>query len=139
MNDDRARLRAAWRRHERGWADNRYVYAVVSRRSGGLSVGVNLNPDKGCNFDCIYCQVDRTIPPVVRTVDLDRLATELDLVLTGTSVAVDKPPQRPAARPAHVRTLRSRATATHDMPRLRGRGADAEAQRRFYLADSKTS
>ena len=26
----------------------------------GISVGVNLNPDKVCNFDCIYCQVDRT-------------------------------------------------------------------------------
>ena len=42
---------------------------------------INLNPDKDCNFDCIYCQVDRTVPPCVRTVDLDRLATELDLVL----------------------------------------------------------
>ena len=75
------RLREAWRRHERRWADNRYVYAVVSRRSGGVSVGINLNPDKACNFDCIYCQVDRTTPPAVRKVDLERLAVELDLVL----------------------------------------------------------
>ena len=75
------RLREAWRRHERRWADNLYVYAVVSRRSGGVSVGVNLNPDKACNFDCIYCQVDRTTPPAVRKVDLERLAHELDLVL----------------------------------------------------------
>ena len=75
------RLREAWRRHERRWADNLYVYAVVSRRSGGVSVGVNLNPDKACNFDCIYCQVDRTTPPAVRKVDLERLAVELDLVL----------------------------------------------------------
>lgn len=75
-------LRDAYARHERRWADNRYVYAVVSRRSGGLSVGINLNPDKACNFDCLYCQVDRTVPPVVRRVDLARLAQELDLVLT---------------------------------------------------------
>ncbi len=74
-------LRDAYRRHERRWADNRYVYAVVSRRSGGVSVGVNLNPDKACNFDCIYCQVNRTTPPVERKVDLERLATELDVVL----------------------------------------------------------
>ncbi len=40
----------------------RAVYPVLSRRSGGLSVGINLNLDKGCNFDCIYCQVDRTVP-----------------------------------------------------------------------------
>lgn len=36
------------------------VYPVLSRRAGGLSVGINLNLDKGCNYDCIYCQVDRT-------------------------------------------------------------------------------
>lgn len=40
----------------------RTVYPVLSRRSGGLSIGINLNLDKGCNFDCIYCQVDRTVP-----------------------------------------------------------------------------
>ncbi len=39
-------LRAAWQRHERRWADNLYVYAVVSRRSHGVSVGINLNPGK---------------------------------------------------------------------------------------------
>lgn len=74
-------LSSAYRRHERRWADNRYVYVVVSRRSGGVSVGVNLNPDKACNFDCIYCQVDRTVPPAVRKVELDRLDAELDTVL----------------------------------------------------------
>ncbi len=79
--EEREKLKAAWRRHERRWADNRYVYAVVSRRSGGLSVGINLNPDKACNFDCIYCQVDRAVPPLVRRVDLKRLSTELDLIL----------------------------------------------------------
>ncbi len=76
-----AALRAAWRRHERRWADNLYVYAVVSRRSRGVSVGINLNPGKECNFDCLYCQVDREVPPRVRRVDLDRLRTELDAVL----------------------------------------------------------
>ncbi len=81
MAEERTSLRAAYRRHERRWADNRYVYAVVSRRSHGVSIGVNLNPDKGCNFDCIYCQVDRAVPPAVRRVDLERLDAELDLVL----------------------------------------------------------
>ncbi len=74
-------IQAAWQRHERRWADNLYVYAVVSRRSGGVSVGVNLNPGKECNFDCIYCQVDRTVAPVTRKVDLGRVAEELDRVL----------------------------------------------------------
>jgi wyosine [tRNA(Phe)-imidazoG37] synthetase (radical SAM superfamily) len=75
------------RDHRRTFVDNFYVYAVVSRRSKGVSIGINLNPDKVCNFDCVYCQVDRTTPPVVRTVDLNRLRDELeemlDLVLTG--------------------------------------------------------
>jgi wyosine [tRNA(Phe)-imidazoG37] synthetase (radical SAM superfamily) len=82
MSIDREKLQAAWRRHERRWADNLYVYAVVSRRSGGVSIGINLNPGKECNFDCIYCQVDRSVAPVTRKVDLARLAAELDRVLT---------------------------------------------------------
>jgi wyosine [tRNA(Phe)-imidazoG37] synthetase (radical SAM superfamily) len=75
------------RDHRRNFEQNLYVYAVVSRRSKGVSIGINLNPDKICNFDCIYCQVDRKTPPVVRKVDLNRLREELedmlDLVVTG--------------------------------------------------------
>ena len=69
------------RDHRRNFAENHYVYAVVSRRSKGVSVGVNLNPDKVCNFDCVYCQVDRRTPPVVRDVDEGRLLAELDDML----------------------------------------------------------
>jgi wyosine [tRNA(Phe)-imidazoG37] synthetase (radical SAM superfamily) len=77
----RNRKAVAWRKHERRWRDNRYVYAVLSRRSRGISVGINLNPSKACNFDCIYCQVNRKEPPADRRVDLDVLAAELDRVL----------------------------------------------------------
>jgi wyosine [tRNA(Phe)-imidazoG37] synthetase (radical SAM superfamily) len=69
------------RDHRRDFANNFYVYAVVSRRSKGLSIGVNLNPDKVCNFDCVYCQVDRTTPGPVRDVDLPRLRAELEVML----------------------------------------------------------
>ena len=68
-------------RHERRFEGNRFVYPVISRRSRGLSIGVNLNPDKVCNFDCIYCQVDRTVTGDTRLVDLPRLLTELDETL----------------------------------------------------------
>ena len=47
-------------------------------------MGINLNPDKVCNFDCIYCQVDRTTPPIFREVDLERLVEEARQVLTST-------------------------------------------------------
>ena len=36
------------------------------------NVGINLNPDTACNFDCVYCQVDRTGTPRVREVDPKR-------------------------------------------------------------------
>jgi wyosine [tRNA(Phe)-imidazoG37] synthetase (radical SAM superfamily) len=74
-------LPAAWRKHERRWKNNRYVYAVISRRSRGLSLGINLNPGKECSFNCVYCQVDRRIPPTLRKVNLEKLKEELDLVL----------------------------------------------------------
>jgi wyosine [tRNA(Phe)-imidazoG37] synthetase (radical SAM superfamily) len=66
--------------HPRSFEDNRFVYAVVSRRAGGVSIGVNLNPEKYCNFDCVYCQVDRTVRggPVLRKIDLPQLAAELE-------------------------------------------------------------
>src|SRR5258705_1422514 len=68
-------------RHPRSLGENRYVYAVLSRRARGISVGINLNPDKICNFDCIYCQVDRTTPPLFRNVDEGTLLEELESVL----------------------------------------------------------
>jgi len=46
----------------RDFLDNRFVYAVISPRARGLSVGVNMNPDKRCNFDCVYCEVNRREP-----------------------------------------------------------------------------
>lgn len=67
--------------HPRSLDDNLYVYAVLSRRARGLSVGINLNPGKACNFGCIYCQVDRTTPPSVTAVDEPRLLAELGSVL----------------------------------------------------------
>ncbi len=64
-------------RHERSFDDYRYVYPVLSRRSGGMSIGVNLNPDKVCNFDCIYCQVDRREQSETKFVGMERLLEEL--------------------------------------------------------------
>ena len=63
--------------HERQFADNRFVYPVLSRRSGGISVGINLNPDKVCNFDCVYCQVNRVSQSETRFVETPQLLDEL--------------------------------------------------------------
>src|SRR5581483_2687206 len=69
------------RDHRRSFAENWYVYPVLSRRSKGISIGINLNPDKLCNFDCVYCQVDRKTPALVKKVELPRLVAELDDML----------------------------------------------------------
>ena len=72
--------------HSRDSAGLRYVYPVISRRAGGVSVGINLHPNNACNWACIYCQVEglqRGGPPPI---DLSRLESELSSFL---SAAVD--------------------------------------------------
>ncbi len=64
--------------HSRQWDSYAYIYPVVSRRSKGLSIGVNLNPDTICNFDCVYCQVDKIEPPRPIQIDTVKLREELD-------------------------------------------------------------
>jgi wyosine [tRNA(Phe)-imidazoG37] synthetase (radical SAM superfamily) len=88
-------------RHERKFEQNRFVYPVLSRRSEGISIGVNLNPDKVCNFDCIYCQVDRTSQSETQFVEtaglLEELGSVVDLCASGGIFEMEKfkatPPQ----------------------------------------------
>ncbi|HOU91667.1 MAG TPA: radical SAM protein [Polyangiaceae bacterium] len=67
--------------HDRAAAGMRYVYPVVSRRAGGLSLGVNLNPNAACNWRCVYCQVPGLSRGVGPAIDLARLGQELDRML----------------------------------------------------------
>jgi wyosine [tRNA(Phe)-imidazoG37] synthetase (radical SAM superfamily) len=73
--------KALFQVHPRSFESNRYVYPVVSRRSGGISIGVNLNLDKICNFDCAYCQVDRTELGTRDFVEIEQLVAELDATI----------------------------------------------------------
>jgi hypothetical protein len=72
---------ALHRLHPREYADFTYAYPVLSRRSGGVSLGVNVNLDKLCNFDCPYCQVDRTVPGRPQRIDIARLKDEVGMLL----------------------------------------------------------
>ena len=63
--------------HDRDSAALRYVYPVVSRRAGGVSVGINLNPNNACNWRCIYCQVPDLTRAAAPPVDLALLENEL--------------------------------------------------------------
>jgi hypothetical protein len=64
--------------HDRDKAGLVYVYPVVSRRAGGVSVGINLNPNKACNWRCAYCQVEGLVRGAGPPIDLARLERELD-------------------------------------------------------------
>ena len=67
--------------HSRDSAGLVYVYPVISRRSGGLSIGVNLNPNNACNWRCVYCQVPNLTRGAAPAIDLDLLRRELRLLL----------------------------------------------------------
>jgi wyosine [tRNA(Phe)-imidazoG37] synthetase (radical SAM superfamily) len=80
--------------HRRELGDKLYVYAVVSRRARGLSIGINLNPGKDCSFLCRYCQVSRPVPPRPVPVSLQRLEAELRhlLGLVASGALWEQPP-----------------------------------------------
>ena len=66
------------REHSRDSAGLTYVYPVVSRRAGGVSIGINLNPNNACNWRCIYCQVPDLRRGRAPRIDLAQLEHELD-------------------------------------------------------------
>lgn len=63
--------------HSRDSAGLTYVYPVVSRRAGGVSIGINLNPNNACNWRCIYCQVPDLRRGSAPLIDLQKLEVEL--------------------------------------------------------------
>ena len=67
--------------YRRDYGGNRFVYFTLSSRARGLSIGVNLNPDKRCNFDCTYCEVDRRGPVSDSALDFTLMARELKSTL----------------------------------------------------------
>ncbi len=67
--------------HDRDVIGMTYVYPVISRRAGGVSVGINLNPNNACNWHCAYCQVPNLIRGVAPSIDLAVLYSELTTML----------------------------------------------------------
>ena len=65
------------RNHDRDLAGLTYVYPVLSRRAGGVSVGINLNPNNACNWHCAYCQVPGLVRGRAPDIDTERLEAEL--------------------------------------------------------------
>ena len=63
--------------HSRDSAGLSYVYPVVSRRAGGVSVGINLNINNACNWACVYCQVPNLTRGGPPPINLQQLESEL--------------------------------------------------------------
>lgn len=55
----------------------KYVYPVISRRVGGLSIGINFNTNNACNWRCIYCQVPDLTIGAAPEMDFQLLENEL--------------------------------------------------------------
>jgi wyosine [tRNA(Phe)-imidazoG37] synthetase (radical SAM superfamily) len=72
---------SAHRQHGRQFEDFKFVYAVLSRRSRGISIGINTNPDKVCSFNCIYCQVSRGATAPAEKFDIAVAEKELRAIL----------------------------------------------------------
>ena len=58
-----------------------YVYPVLSRRAGGISIGINLTPNNACNWACVYCQVPNLIRGSAPPLNTKQLENELTKML----------------------------------------------------------
>jgi wyosine [tRNA(Phe)-imidazoG37] synthetase (radical SAM superfamily) len=109
----------------RDFLDNRFVYAVVSPRARGLSVGINMCPDKHCNFQCVYCEVHRNGDVPEGRLDVDAMAAELKKTLI--FVRAGRLRERPwyRALPDELLQLRHVALSGDGEPTLSPSFADA--------------
>jgi wyosine [tRNA(Phe)-imidazoG37] synthetase (radical SAM superfamily) len=121
--------------HSRDIAGMTYIYPVLSRRAGGVSIGVNLNPNNACNWRCVYCQVPDLKRGTAPKIDLEKLEAELRMflheALYGGFMQVQVPPEAKrindiafsgngeptsAAEFEQVVELIGRIKADHDLP-----------------------
>ncbi|MFT4648620.1 MAG: wyosine [tRNA(Phe)-imidazoG37] synthetase (radical SAM superfamily) [Gammaproteobacteria bacterium] len=83
--------------HDRDQAGLTYLYPVVSRRSRGVSIGVNLNTNNACNWRCVYCQVEGLVRGAAPALNPGLLRKEtngfLDQVLNGDWMLENAPPE----------------------------------------------
>jgi len=82
--------------HDRNIFDSKYVYPVVSRRAGGLSLGVNLNTNNACNWQCIYCEIPNLSRGGPEPIEVELLKDELnfwiDQIMNSNFLKKNTPP-----------------------------------------------
>ena len=83
--------------HDRNIFDSKYVYPVVSRRAGGLSLGVNLNTNNACNWQCIYCEIPNLTRGGPEPIQVELLKDELnfwiDQIINSDFLKENTPPR----------------------------------------------
>ena len=128
--------------HRRQWRDCLYVYPVIARRSRGLSIGVNLNPDKRCTFSCLYCQINRRIRRDLQHVAVGAIEKELELALAEAVSGRLWREERFAATPEELRRLNDIALSGDGEPTClpdfdKAVEAAAKARAKFHLTAVK--
>jgi wyosine [tRNA(Phe)-imidazoG37] synthetase (radical SAM superfamily) len=113
--------------YPRDFLENRFVYLVISPRAGGLSVGVNLNPIVKCTFQCLYCEVDRSLPARVSRFDVDRMAKELQKTLRLARSGALRQRERYARLPKELLQVRHVAISGDGEPTLSSHFVEALA------------
>lgn len=78
---EKKRICLKYTQHDRDAAGRQYVYPVLSRRAGGISLGINLNPNNACNWACAYCQVEGLVRGSAPPIDVERLVLEFEALL----------------------------------------------------------
>ena len=82
--------------HDRNIFDSKYVYPVVSRRAGGLSLGVNLSTNNACNWQCIYCEIPNLSRGGPEPIEVELLKDELnfwiDQIINSNFLKKNTPP-----------------------------------------------
>ena len=99
--------------HRREGFGLNYIYPVISRRAGGLSIGINLNTNNACNWRCIYCQVPGLTRGSAPEINLELLQQELGEFITGLLEGVNY--ERFKIPPDH-RTIRDIAISGNGEP-----------------------
>jgi len=70
----------------------KYIFGPVPSRRLGFSLGVDIIPYKTCSFDCIYCELGKTLFKTIEAVDEvspDAVLDELKTLLATPSSTID--------------------------------------------------
>ena len=105
--------------------DNRFVYLTISAHAGGLSVGVNVNPERYCKRDCELCESAPRTPDREQSFDVEVMSAELQRTLAIVHSGRICHDPKYGALPRELLKLRHVALSGDGEPTVSPRFADA--------------